>query len=327
MFENIISMGCACGVACSMIKYGLRSCVGPFDWYVSDFSSLLHFMETDFTDFLNRKHIKISERPNEFYDEKYDCYFANDVIYDFSEEWEEIYEKYQRRIKKFSQMIQYPTCFVRCIRDEHEKQYICENYKYILSVIKKSNQLNEIVFLGEHDLDIPFRYYPLKLSNHGDYSLIIEHNILFDQNYDILEFLCKQMEAEKIVKNLFFSQEKYLKRESGIKSRYALAVKLLQCKNEKLKKIPKDIVIYGGGAIGKAFFEKCKPYCHVECFIDQHPNEYSYEGIRTIHYADIASVRGKNFIVTPTYDMDKISKIILKYKPDANIIPLDKILE
>ena len=52
MYNSFISLGWFCGVASSMSKYGLRSFSSPFDWYFSDFKSVLHFIETDFIDFL-----------------------------------------------------------------------------------------------------------------------------------------------------------------------------------------------------------------------------------------------------------------------------------
>ena len=330
MAYNIVSMGCACGVARSMEKYGLRQCSGPFDWYVSKFSSLLHFMETDFSDFLNRKNIKISSRPNEFYDEKYDCYFANEITYDFDDEWDSVYNKYQRRIKRFQQITKSPTYFIRCIRDEDEEKYIYENYEYILSIIKEQNDLNEIIFLGRKDSveGFPFKYFPIGYQV-GDcaYNIAIGNNWLFDRNYDILKFLCGELPEERIIKNLFFYRKKFAQNELVIRDRYAMAVKLLQCKEEEwLTRLPEHIIIYGGGVIGKALYDKCKKFCSVESFVDRHPNASNYDGVKIVHYTDIVSLKGKNFVITPIYDIQKISKIISKYKPDANIIPLDKIL-
>ena len=55
MFRHYISLGCFCGTASAMSKYGLRSFSGPFDWCVSSLSGILHFMENNFTDFLCRE--------------------------------------------------------------------------------------------------------------------------------------------------------------------------------------------------------------------------------------------------------------------------------
>lgn len=325
-FEHIISMGCACGTAYSMEKYGLRNCAGPFDWCVSRFDSSVHFIETKFSDFLDKNNIKIGGNNTEFFDEKYGFYFANDVVYDLSEEWDLIYEKYQRRIKRFLDMIQCPTCLVRCIKDQQERDYISKNGDYISSVIKKYNQSNEMIFLGNEDLELqsPFKYYPLKIDTED--PMYVGRNVLFDGNYNIIKFLSEGMAAEAVEKNIFFTKGRESKREKGIKCRYMLAMKLLKCKEEDLKNIPSDIAIYGSGNIGKSFFEKCRHICKVECFIDKRPKENSYQDIKCIHYTELGSVNTMNFIVTPIYELETISKIILKYKPNANIIALDKII-
>ena len=223
-------------------------------------------------------------------------------------------------------MIKYPTCFVRCIRDQKEEDFIKENSNYILSVIKKHNELNKIIFLGakEKIIDFPLRYFPLNLNY--DYNLLIGRNLLFDGNYDIIKYLCLGMDAEKIERNLFFSKQKFLKRESAIESRYTLAIKLLQCKTENLKKLPKEIAIYGAGNIGKNFYEKCNKICKVECLIDKRPRESNYKNVKIIHYNNINLLKTNNFVITAVYDIEMISSIIKNYKPDANIIPLDMII-
>ena len=58
VFSNFISLGSACQTASSMEKYGLRGWSGPFDWLVTDsLQWVLHYMETDFADFLKKENI------------------------------------------------------------------------------------------------------------------------------------------------------------------------------------------------------------------------------------------------------------------------------
>ena len=71
-FENCISLGWFCGTASSMSRYGLRSHSGPFDWFFSDFDSVLKVIETDFSDFMKKENLVPDKNNNKiFYDTKY----------------------------------------------------------------------------------------------------------------------------------------------------------------------------------------------------------------------------------------------------------------
>ena len=78
VFSNFISLGSACQTASSMEKYGLRSWSGPFDWLVTDsLQWVLHYMETDFADFLKKENLeRCQENPKTFVEEKGGSSFA-----------------------------------------------------------------------------------------------------------------------------------------------------------------------------------------------------------------------------------------------------------
>ncbi len=42
-------------MAGSLAKHGFRSGAGPCDWCESDLKGVLHFMDTDFSDFLSKE--------------------------------------------------------------------------------------------------------------------------------------------------------------------------------------------------------------------------------------------------------------------------------
>ena len=68
-YSNCISLGGNCSVACSLSKLGLRNASGPFDWYVSDFSSVLAQIENEFQDFMKRENLEIDiDNPKIFRD-------------------------------------------------------------------------------------------------------------------------------------------------------------------------------------------------------------------------------------------------------------------
>ncbi len=62
-------------------------------------------------------------------------------------------------------------------------------------------------------------------------------------------------------------------------------------------RIPKDIIIYGAGNIGKCFYEKVKDICNIRCFV-----------------------------VTAVYDFQNIYEDIISKNVNARIISLQEIL-
>jgi len=121
MFQQFISLGFFCGIAASLSRYGLRSFSGPFDWCFSDFYGVIHFLETDFSDFLNMDNLEIvEEKPNEFKDIKYGLHYNHDVKNNFETEYEAIRQKYLHRIEVFLKASSEGVCFVRAVQDEEE---------------------------------------------------------------------------------------------------------------------------------------------------------------------------------------------------------------
>lgn len=147
-YENCISLGWFCGTASSMNMHGLRSFSGPFDWCFTHLDAVLAAIENDFSDFMMRENLQLTDgNPKEFTDTKYGFYFNHEIAEDLDQEYSAIYEKYQRRIKRFLENIKKPACFLRAVRSEREITYIIESKEYIDKVIKKHNPQNEIVFL------------------------------------------------------------------------------------------------------------------------------------------------------------------------------------
>jgi len=81
MFDFFISLGSLCPIASSMDKYGLRSFSGPFDWLVTpNFQWVLHYMNTDFNDFLLQENLeRYYENPNHFRDKQSDFWFMHET--------------------------------------------------------------------------------------------------------------------------------------------------------------------------------------------------------------------------------------------------------
>lgn len=204
-FQNCISLGWFCGTASALNYNGIRSCSSPFDWYFSNFANVLQMIENDFSDFLNIDNLKIDESNYQYFiDVKYDFWFTHEIQENFLEEYPLIKEKYNRRIMRFLQEIKNKTCFFRAVRDDNEIEYIIQNYQHILSVIKKHNPDNEIVFLFPNTLkftkDFPGTYFNLNIDNYIGESYPLNH--MFDNNKELVMFCKKLLPQEVIDKNI-----------------------------------------------------------------------------------------------------------------------------
>lgn len=344
MFDNFISLGFFCGVASSLSKYGFRSKSYPFDWYHSNFKSVIHFIDTDFSDFLLKENLKVvPEKWPRFDDVKYDLRFSHDLKDEnnFDLEYPDIYEKYARRIERFRIDIQNPTCFLRAVWTEDELRYIMNNQSYIEQVIKRSNASNEIIILIPPSLKIKGKLSLLffTFNERWGSDTPTELRSMFDSNSDLICYLQNNTSVSNIASNLMWDREAELNRmreeQRGyfytqtkiLQSRYSLAIDLL---NKELDKacIPSSIVIYGAGNIGKALFNKCNELCHVEYFIDNNSQETEYKGVPIIPLDKVekqAYSFTKNYVITPIYDLDTIRMWFSEHYPGAILIPVDKL--
>ena len=103
------------------------------------------------------REILISSKENQkhFTYSKYCLTYPHDIRTSLANDYEEIKEKYQRRIRKFRNAIEKPTCFFRIVKDNVETSWINENMDYIESIIKRMNRKNEIIFLIGPDIELP----------------------------------------------------------------------------------------------------------------------------------------------------------------------------
>lgn len=159
-FENYISLGYFCEVAKDLERLGLRNQSSPFDWVISFFPDVIDAIDKEFSDFLAFDNLSqnIYSRAH-YHEDKYHIYFFHDfnAYKSLASQYGSVKDKYDRRIKRFLNTITKPTLFVRYIssekRDEAGKsvelKWIEENYEYVLSVLKRFNGNNEIVFIGD----------------------------------------------------------------------------------------------------------------------------------------------------------------------------------
>lgn len=208
MFDNFVSLGCFCGTASSLLKYGLRSFSGPFDWIISDFDGVVDNMDNNFCDFLNKDNLQILSDESGIIDSKYGFYFKHDKISGFDEEFEKVYAKYKRRIEKFRIILKSKTCFIRVVKDNEEVSYISDNIDYINQVIKKENSNNEIIFMIPDFLPAPKSLTSYYIIDRDSYFSIFnsekELGSLFDKNEEFITY-CKNNYSEQLRKeNMIF---------------------------------------------------------------------------------------------------------------------------
>jgi len=166
MFDYYISLGSMCPIASSMSKYGLRSFSGVFDWLITpDLNWVLHYIETDFQDFLLQGNLeRYDEDPLPFRDKQSGIKFMHDTE-NFEKEYERLKEKYEQRISRFLDKSKSKICYLRSMQSEDDYEYISDNSAYIKWAIKKNNPDSEIVFLCNNTLlikdDFEFRYFKM----------------------------------------------------------------------------------------------------------------------------------------------------------------------
>ena len=209
-YDNCLSLGWFCGTACSLSKLGLRNFSGPFDWYFSDFDSVIKQIDNEFIDFMKKKNLEIIEnKPTEFRDKKYNFYYNHDIKENFEIEYDDIYNKYMKRAQRFIENIKNPTCFFRAVKSEKEIEYIINNADYIESILKRYNSRNTIVYILLNDMkSLPnnFKWFRLTLDQYIGKSY--EMRNMFDQSEALLQFCETLLKLEQIELNKKFDIQK-----------------------------------------------------------------------------------------------------------------------
>ncbi len=328
MFRNFISLGQACPTASSMSKYGLRSWSGPFDWLITDkLQWVLHFIENDFEDFLTRDHLeRIPDYPKAFRDKMSGFVFHHDYEYPFESRYDELKQRYQRRISRFLQETRKETCFLRSVINLEEMKYISENYEYINHVIKKKNIKNEIVFLLNSELGaetIPFRHYVMCGPYNGGVGKVIRN--YFDDAEEFLEYCFQNYDVMSLMQNIAFDRKHIETTYQIVQLRYETLLKLIDTDFTDIA-LPQEIVIYGAGNIGRYFYQKIKGKCNVKCFVDKLSYGNVIDEVPIKRLEEVDCHREVSFIVTATYDFDNIYQKIKAYNTKAEVISLNDIL-
>lgn len=224
-------------------------------------------MESNFEDFLPKKHLKhldASEgNERQFIDEQSGFIFLHDCEYAFEEQYDELRQKYQRRIDRFLTEIRKPVCFLRNVTTREEIDYITNNYDYINHVIRMGNIENEVVFILDYGLQFPretlIHNYVIPKKIHIDGSPTREQlRSLFDGLDKFLIWCAQNYNAYSIMKNIIFDRDKERIHQQWHENRfkiteidskrYHILTKLLNCNIDHIC-LPGEIIIYGAGNI------------------------------------------------------------------------------
>ncbi len=331
MYSDFISLGWYCGVASSMSKNGIRSISGPFDWYFSSFEGVLKCLDTDFECFLNMDNL-VHEGGKLFVDKHLGFRYPHEIKESLEHDFDTIKDKYCRRIERLLEIEKSSEgiCFLRAVRDEDELDFIVNNKKMIDSIIRKHNHNNDIVYLiPKHFLDNnlislkDMKYFILPVNCY--YGILWEAaRGLFDRCDDLKEFIAENYDHDKQVLNIVFDRknEEYRKRNDPSKwearqlkselqaardldDSYAKIRILSSLLSKKLisEKLPKKVVIYGAGDLGKAICTLLeKEGVDVEVFIDADVVIRSCMGRKVIRMGEMAGIEAEyviNTLITP----------------------------
>lgn len=328
MFDSFISLGYSCHTSASMAKYGLRAFSGPFDWLITEnFPEVLHFLETDFADFLQQNRmIPYSKRPKEFQDQKSGFVFLHEEK-DYRSGFEDLEKKYARRIQKFIQTSHQKTCFLRSVAEQRELDYVKEHATYVRQVVQKNNLKNEIVFLTRKGLRIPgnFPFHSYQIEGVFDGSQRYLLRGWFDENPEFVEFCVQNYSKNALVKNLIFDAKEEFREQQNVEKRFQTIFAL--CDHDFSRdKLPPEVIIYGAGRIGKELYKKIKPFTKVRCFVDRNEYGLEFQGIPICALDDRIFDEKAVMIVSTTYDFEKIEASVRKRCKDVDVISLDTLI-
>lgn len=252
-FFSCISLGWFCGTASAMEKHGLRSFSGPFDWYFSDYPSVLKVIETDFKDFMSKENLEImKDDPKVFIDKKYGFLCNHDIKEDFEREYPDIAMKYERRVEKFREAVKESTCFFRAIRSVEEVKFINENRDYIDRVIKSLNPSNVVVYLYLTNMQAPEKEISFPHNIERYIGKPYEMLTMFDASKDLISYCDSLLETDVKSTNLaFFRQTIRQNHKASVLLNYGGFEELLiQVVNDK------PFYIWGAGKYGNEIADK-----------------------------------------------------------------------
>lgn len=357
MYNCFISLGYGCGITASLSKEGLRSFAGPFDWCIQELKAEMKVLLENFEGFLLRENIRIvPDKVPTFKDLSNGIIFPDEHFKDLDKEWDEINEKYQRRIKRAKEKIEMGgVCFIRGIVDQAEVDYILHNAEEINSAIRSEELNNDIIFLAPNYVNIPdnfgFRYYIMPFSRYttdfrkslrGYYDLAdgfvqycvenynenernknLVYDLRQDNEYYRKRFSINEMEARamKLVDDVWEAA----RRTQRAEAKFNMLVQVVSMDLNEIK-LPDRVIIYGAGDIGKVLYNKLREKIEVEYFIDKFSNEGEYLGCPIISIDQVDDLSKKTIVVTTAFDFEDIKFSLKRFGQEVSVIHVNYIV-
>lgn len=313
-FENFISLGCNCGVACALERYGLRSVRSPFDWCISDWMGIEKALSTEFEKFMKLENLRL-EQKGQFRDIYYNIYFPHELLAGESLEnkFVEIKYKFDKDIRGFYESIKKPTCFIRAIQNKEELIYLEENFTRIEAIIKKYNSENSILFLVQEvdfseSIRLPFVY---KVANYSNEDC--ERNIMFEHNAGLVEYLHKVSLEEHRARNLQYSVKKIWNMHDKWWYRYRIMTMFDKADSKSLQRFltvnhVNSIVIWGAGYIGSCVHEIVNLVgVEVKYYLDAYSTSNQQNNI-PVYGVEPRELDVDMIVITPEWDIDFIKE-------------------
>lgn len=334
-YETCISLGWFCGVASSMARYGLRSHSGPFDWYFSDFESVLKVMETDFADFMAKENLFVDNTDRKiFHDKKYGFTCNHDVKVDFNREYDIIYQKYMKKVRQFRCDIEKPTCFIRAVRSEKELIFIEKKRDYIYEIIKRKHRDSEIIFLLLNNMkELPDSFLWFRLGREYYFGKNVTMRTMFDSSKEFLE-CAKRILPEEIIKHNKEFDKKHLSADMKIMTmmaklnNYNIETILV----EHYHDLEQGLLLWGAGNYGISILQYLieNGKVDVKGIIDNDQKKVGsvYEGIPVISFSDIIYDNQNIFIaVGERAYADEIEKQITENYSEMKTLKLIELVD
>jgi len=151
VFSHVVSIGSFCSVARELDRYGLRDASYPLDWVICSASSAVRLLESRFAGF---PRLESLERDSVHAYIVRDTQAGVSFYHDFDTgqpletQYDSVRSKYERRAERLSRAIRRPTLFVRWIDGQADYDYLNENLKYVLRVLKTYNSANDLLLVG-----------------------------------------------------------------------------------------------------------------------------------------------------------------------------------
>lgn len=187
-------------------RIGLRQESLPFDWLITeDLDSVLWLISNNFEGFLEKDDLYQEKTPDYYFNKRFSIHFYHDFVSTKSlvEQYDAVIEKYRRRIKRFYEIISYPTVFIRsCVGGETE--YILKHQEEIESLLKSFNKDNRIIYISAGNAASLSNLYCVEGKNRKHFLEALPELKTF--LLDSTDLTCEQIEANLV---------RYRKRNGG----------------------------------------------------------------------------------------------------------------